>query len=285
MNKPYAIKIFLPGGDPNGLRTIEKSSWNGCGLVVPRALFGEARKREDWTRAGVYVLVGPPENSGLPRIYVGEGDPIGPRLEQHAVKKDFWITAIAFTSNSKDAKLNKAHVQYLEARLVKLAAKAKRCVLDNGNEPQLPSLSESDQADAEGFFDAMMLCFPVLGLDVFTEMVTASKSDPVLHLQSKGIAAQGTASAQGFVVHKGSRAVKATQPSCQACFRQLRDGLIGNGVLKLDRDGYVYTQDYPFSSPSTAAGVTLGRAANGRTAWKTKDGRTLKELQDGEVSR
>jgi hypothetical protein len=25
MNKPYFIKIFLPGGDPDGLRTIEKS--------------------------------------------------------------------------------------------------------------------------------------------------------------------------------------------------------------------------------------------------------------------
>jgi hypothetical protein len=28
MNKPYSIKIFLPGGDPDGLRTIEKSNWS-----------------------------------------------------------------------------------------------------------------------------------------------------------------------------------------------------------------------------------------------------------------
>lgn len=81
MNKPYSIKIFLPGGDPDGLRTIEKSNWSGAGIVIPRALMGEAKSRRELTRTGVYVLVGPPEESGLPRVYVGEGDPIKPRLE------------------------------------------------------------------------------------------------------------------------------------------------------------------------------------------------------------
>jgi hypothetical protein len=40
MSKPYSIKIFLPAGDPDGLRIIEKSNWSGAGLVVPRSLFG-----------------------------------------------------------------------------------------------------------------------------------------------------------------------------------------------------------------------------------------------------
>jgi hypothetical protein len=30
--------------------------------------------------------------------------------------------------------------------------------------------------------------------------------------------------------------------------------------------------------------VIQGRAANGRVDWKTKDGRTLKELQEAEVN-
>lgn len=136
----------MPGGDPDGLRTIEKSNWSGAGLVVPRSLFGESKQRRELARTGVSVLFGPPEESGLPRVYVGEGDPIKPRLEQHAGKKDFWTSCIAFTS--KDENLNKAHVQYLEARLLDLAAQAKRCVLDNGNSPALPSLSEADAADA-----------------------------------------------------------------------------------------------------------------------------------------
>ena len=45
MSKPYSIKIFLPGGDPDGLRTIEKSNWIGAGIVIPRAMRGEAKSR------------------------------------------------------------------------------------------------------------------------------------------------------------------------------------------------------------------------------------------------
>ena len=41
----------------------------------------------------------------------------------------------------------------------------------------------------------------------------------------------------------------------------------------------VTDHDYTFNSPSTAAGVMLGRSANGRVEWKDATGRTLKDLQ------
>jgi len=282
VRQPYSIKIFLPGGDPDGLRTIEKSNWSGSGLVVPRSLFGEAKQRKELARTGVYVLVGPPEESGLPRIYVGEGDPIRPRLEQHVAKKDFWTSCIAFTS--KDENLNKAHVQYLEARLIALATRAKRCVLDNGNAPQLPSLSEADAADAGGFLAEMMLCFPVLGVGVFSAATAEQKVGEELSLKAKGIEARGMETPQGFVIRSGSRAIRAEVPSCHVYLKELRAALVENGVLKTSGDGYAFTQDYLFSSPSTAAGVVLGRSANGRTAWKAKNGKTLKAIQNAEAS-
>lgn len=282
VRQPYSIKIFLPGGDPDGIRTIEKSNWSGSGLVVPRALFGEARERKELTRTGVYVLVGPPEESGLIRVYIGEGDPIRPRLEQHAAKKDFWTSCIAFTS--KDENLNKAHVQYLEARLIAQATRAKRCVLDNGNAPQLPSLSEADAADAEGFLTEMMLCFPVLGIGIFSAAAAEQKLGAELLAKGKGVEARGAETTQGFVVRSGSRAVKSEVPSCLAYLKQLRSVLVANGVLKAAGDSYIFTQDYVFASPSTAAGVVLGRSANGRTEWKTNDGKTLKAIQEAEAS-
>lgn len=55
------------------------------------------------------------------------------------------------------------------------------------------------------------------------------------------------------------------------------------GVLVPDAEGYKMAQDYTFNSPSTAAGVLLGRAANGRTEWKDDQGRTLKEIQSFEA--
>jgi len=42
---------------------------------------------------------------------------------------------------------------------------------------------------------------------------------------------------------------------------------------------------YTFNSPSTAAGMLLGRTANGRTEWKTADGHTLKSIQEAEVDK
>ena len=44
----------------------------------------------------MYVLVGSPGESILPTIYVGEGDPVKNRLNQHYGRKDFWDWAVFF---------------------------------------------------------------------------------------------------------------------------------------------------------------------------------------------
>ena len=117
--KPFSIKIFLPDGDPDGLRIIEKSNWTGVGVVFNRSIYQESRKRSEFERTGVYILVGTSDDSTLPMVYIGEGDPVKPRIESHYSKKDFWNWGIFFTA--KDESLNKAHVKYLESRLIELA--------------------------------------------------------------------------------------------------------------------------------------------------------------------
>lgn len=176
------------------------------------------------------------------------------------------------------------HVQFLESRLIGLAKQAKRCTLDNGNVPALPSLSEADAADVEGFLDEMLLCFPVLGLGVFSATAPAGSSSRGLYLNAKGVAAEGRETAEGFVVRAGSGAVRAEVPSCHAYLKELRAALSTNGVLKAAGESFVFAQDYVFPSPSTAAGVVLGRASNGRIEWKANDGRTLKQLQELEAA-
>jgi hypothetical protein len=277
----FSVRMFLPDGDPDGVKVVEKSNWTGCGLIIPRSLYGEAKGRPELTRAGVYLLVGQAEASPLPQVYVGEGDPLRPRLEQHAKLKDFWTHAVAFTS--KDQNLNKAHVQHLEARLVALAAESKRCVLDNANVPQAPSLSEADVAEVEGFLDDVLLCLPLLGYDYFEPAPVAATSAIPLLLTAKGIKAFGFESPKGFVVRAGSQAVKEEVVSIHPYMKEIRAELIRQGVF-VDRGNlYELAQDYTFGSPSTAAGVLLGRTANGRIEWKTADGRTLKSIQDAQV--
>ncbi|CAN5374778.1 GIY-YIG nuclease family protein [soil metagenome] len=279
----FSVRVFLPEGDPAGVKVIEKSNWTGAGLVIPRALFARAKARPELDRAGVYLLVGESERGPLPMVYLGEGDPVRPRLEQHGRAKDFWTHAVVFTS--KDQGLNKAHVQRLEARLVELAHAAKRCVLDNGNVPQPPSLSEADTAEVEGFLDDVLLCLPTLGYFFFERAAAESVAESIgLLLRARGVEAHGAETPQGFVVRVGSQAAKSETESCHAYLRDIRAELVGQEVLRDAGDHYELTQDYTFSSPSTAAGVVLGRAANGRTEWATAEGRTLKSIQNAAVA-
>lgn len=277
-HRGFSLRIFLPDGSPDGLRVVEKSNWTGRGIVCPRPLFPTARTREEFSRTGVYVLLGPPGEGELPEVYIGEGDPIRPRLELHQAKKDFWTTAICFTS--KDANLNKAHVQYLESRLLNLARAAKRCTLDNGNAPTLPSLSEADIADTETFLSEMLLCFPVLGVTIFEKAPEPTDTAIELYFNVAGISAKGRESANGFIVLAGSKVRDAELSSMSASLKGLKAALIGNGVIAPGPLGLQFTQDYEFSSPSTAATVVQGASANGLTGWKAADGRTLKAIQE-----
>ncbi len=277
----FSVRIFIPEGNPEGLKIVEKSNWTGQGIVFPRALFAEARQREELKRTGVYLLWGPGEKGQLPHAYVGEGDSIIFRLDQHAKNKDFWTHCAIFTS--KDQNLNKAHVQHLESRLVGLASETKRCTLDNANIPQQPWLSEADKADAEAFLEDMLLCLPVVGVGFFEKAKVVSSKSNDLMLKAKGIEARGVNTPQGFVVRAGSTAVKTETPSIHSYLSELRKTLIENGVFSDIGDLYQLTQDYTFSSPSTAAGVLRGSSANGLTEWKNNKGRTLKEIQESEA--
>jgi hypothetical protein len=282
--RPFSIKIFLPNGQPDGLRIVDKSNWTGRGIVFPRSLFPEIKKREEFQETGVYVLAGPSEEGELPKIYIGEGDPVKSRLEQHFSKKDFWTWGVFFVS--KDRSLNKAHVQHLEAQLIQIAKEAKRSFFDNLNEPQKPSLSEAEEADVESFLEDMLSIFPLLGLSVFQKVSSGKiKKQQLLTIESKGIKVSGYESPEGFIVKEGSQAVKSEVPSIHHYMTVIRRELQETGVLKDDGDAFVFTQDYFFNSPSTAAGVVLGRTANGRIEWKNFKGETLKLIQDDNLAR
>ena len=275
--RPFSIHVFVPDGDPDGLRIVGKSNWTGVGVVFNRTNYKQAVERPEFSRTGVYVLVGTSEESSLPTIYVGEGDPVKDRLNQHYGKKDFWDWASFFVA--KDDSLNKAHVKHLESRLLELAITAKQCNIDNTQPSLQPTLSEAERADVESFLLDMLSIFPLIGLGVFEKTEAAKRPTILLYVESKGVKASGYEDPKGFVVCKGSQLVKDEVVSIHQYMSTLRKDFIDQGVIVQDGQHYVFTQDWVFNSPSTAAGVILGRTANGRIEWKTKDGTTLKELQ------
>lgn len=275
----YSIKIFLPSGEPNGLRIFSRPNWTGTGITFARTGFKEASQRKELSQAGMYVLVGNSEHSSLPTVYIGEGDPVLDRLKNHNFNKDFWNWAAVFTTT--DNSLNKAHIQYLESKFVEIARDRKRCNLDNNNQPQLPTLTEAEIADMDSFLNYMLGIFPLIGLDIFESAksdVNPLQDDFFSLKRPSGMVAKALQNASGFIVLKDSLAALETQPSISKSIKTFREDLIHKGVMLKREKYYVFTQDYTFSSPSMAASVTLGRNANGRSNWKNKDGKSLNDL-------
>lgn len=275
--RPFSIRIFIPDGNPDGLRLVEKSNWIGVGVVFNRTNYKQAVNRAELDRTGVYVLIGTSDESALPTIYVGEGDPVKVRLKQHYSNKDFWEWAVVFVA--KDNSLNKAHVKHLESRLLELAKITKQCKLDNAGSSLPPTLSESETADVESFLLDVLSIFPLVGLSVFEKIETKIKPQDMLLIEAVGIKAKGYEDAKGFVVLSGSQMRKDEVPKIPSHASTLRKDLLEQGVVVEQGEHYVFTQDQVFSTPSRAACVILGNSSNGLTVWKTKEGKTLKELQ------
>ncbi len=279
--RPFNIRIFVAEGLPDGLRFVEKSNWIGQGIICPRNRYPNVKKREEFGNSGVYILVGRDGDDDRQTIYVGEAETVRSRLDSHHANKEFWTQAIVFTT--KGDPLNKAQVQYLEARLIELATETKRCRLDNGNVPNLPGLSEAEEAEIAGYLDELLSLLPVIGIDAFEKLETASKRKRLYYWRGKGWKATGWETASGFAVKAGSLARGDTVPS-MGSYSKMRQQLIDDGILTPDADGYRLGVDHEFSSPSGAAAVIAGRAQNGREAWKDADGVSLKEHQEQEAS-
>jgi hypothetical protein len=238
------------------------------------------RTRDDFSRPGVYVLHGLGDD-GLVHVYIGEADELRSRLNQHFSgpgAKDFWTRAVAFTS--KDENLNKAHVRFLESKLIGLGHLAKRATLENGTAPAPPALSEYDRAEAETFLEEMLVIYPLLGIDAFAPPPKAADGGGRLTLIAKGLVAHGRDAPEGFIVYEGSLAARTEAPSLHDYVRKIRAALLASGVLADDGIALHLIQDYTFGSPSTAAAVMLGRSANGRTEWKDSAGSSLKAIQE-----
>ena len=290
MSVGRSIRVYLVDGTPGGLLTAEIMNWTGHIVAAPRSDLATLLKRPETSRTGVYLLLGDdPETFGGTVAYIGEGDDVGTRLRQHARAeehggKDFWDRAIVLTS--KDANLTKAHARYLESGFIALAQQARRARLVNGTAPPPLPLPEADVSDMEYFIAQAKIILPVLGVNILRTPAAAPVSaqgaapDPAtvasptfeLQLKKEGITAAAREIDGEFTVLEGSRA-RSSRAGVQPAYQALREKLIQEAVLVPDHDGRTlrFARDQVFSSPSAAAAVVVGRAANGRNDWKIQD--------------
>ncbi|NTV13543.1 MAG: GIY-YIG nuclease family protein [Desulfobulbaceae bacterium] len=274
------IKMFLVHGDPKRLRTAELSNWTGKAVAGPRSEFDGVIARDEASKTGIYFLTGTDTETGKPAIYVGEAESIRDRIKAH-LGKDFWNQVVYFIS--KDDNLTKAHVRYLEGKFIERAQQAGRAAVANGQSSGA-RLPESDREDMDIFFEKVNQLLPVLGIELLVPASSRAEGDLerlTLYCDIKTIRAVGHLSPEGLVVLKGSQAVLVERASTQKYpwTHNMRERLKEEGALVIQPDCLLFVRDVEFSSPSAAAAVIHGGTANGLTAWKDKQGKTLKEIE------
>lgn len=274
------LKLFLKFGDPKRLRTAELSNWTGKAISGPRSEFDSILEREETYGSGVYFLTGSDPETDKSAIYIGEAECIKDRIKTH-LSKDFWNNVTFFTTKGEN--LTKAHIKYLEGRLIEIALSCERSIVKN-MQSSGSKLPESDIEDMEVFLDKMRQVLPVLGIESFIEKPKAKgpEKSKILFCKIKNIVATGYLTPNGMIVRKGSQAVLNERPSAQKWPSVLtqRNKLISEGTLVLKDKALHFTKDVEFSSPSTAAATIHGGSANGLTSWVNADGVVLKKLQD-----
>lgn len=284
------LKLYLVDGSPSGVITAELGISSVRAAVASRTALPDLIRREEASRTGIYLLVGPdPDLPGRQLVYVGEGDQVKTRLAAHDAdeSKEFFTRAVLVVS--KDENLTKAHGRYLESRIISAIRGAGRAKLVNGTEPPFKGLPEPEIADMERVLDEIEILLPVLGFDVLRpagkDAVVSARSvepganavttvtneaAPIFIFTESGTNAKAREAGDEFVVLAGSIAKAQEVPSCDENLKRRRAQMISEGKLAPAEDPKFlrFLADTAFDTPSGAARVVYGGNVSGPRYWR-----------------
>ena len=283
MKRGRSINLFLLDRTVTGTIKYTLSNWTGVVYKIPRTAIGSCKNREHLQQSGVYFLFGRADEGSENVVYVGQagvrknGEGLWARIIEHTrgPEKDYFTEAVVITTTNNS--FGPTEISYLENQFTKLALKAKRYIVKNNNDPNPGNITEEKESELEEFIDYAKVIIGILGHKVFVPLDEITDDTPSgkvvrLHLKERGAEATGFLTSEGIIVCKGSKLKDKATAGCPQFLRKLRDKY----QAYIDTD-FVLTRDIPFNSPS-AAGFCVFQAANGRIAWKSESGKTLKEL-------
>ena len=275
------IQIFLPGGDPRGIRVAELTTRIVQVVEVPCSLLQDFLRMGESDQVSLYFLVGEAEDGGEPRVYVGQTGDLRARLATHNRDRDFWERGLVVISRTNS--LTQTHALFLEWHCIQAVRAAGRYADENGTRGNRPHTPAPLEADCLEIFETAHTLLATLGYPLFDAVASpaAIAAAPELFFCARrGADGRGYYTADGFVVLKGSSGPMentSSQGGVQA--ERLRAPLIASGVLTADGPQLRFTRDHLFRTPSGAASVLLGRSANGWIEWMTTDRQTVEALK------
>jgi hypothetical protein len=273
------IQIFLPTGEPRGLRTAEITTRTVQAIAVPRARLDQFFGRRESEQVGLYFLFGQRDDEVKPIVYIGQTEDLKGRMRHHNNNRDFWSTAVVVISRTQS--FTQAHIRYLEWHSIAMALEAGRFIVENGNDGSRPFVPEPMEADVLDAFETMEVLVAILGFPVFEPPagnVDSRQQRDVFICRGPLADGRGMLVDDGFVILAGSLTGAEPVPSAEN-FRPWFEELRNAGVLQpINEEQCRVTQDYVVNSPSYAASLVLARKANGWEEWRREDGTTLSEV-------
>lgn len=290
MNKSKNFNLFLMDGEVTGRIKCTLLNWTGLAYKIPRSLLDSCKKRQDLKQSGVYFLFFKNED-GQDEVYIGQAgvrknkEGILYRVLEH-LKDEFYFTDVVILTTQNNS-FGPTEISFLENKFTNLAKETQRYIVKNGNEPNPGNVTEEKESELEDFVEYSKMVLGVLGYKIFVPLINnelSSITEEIYSLNSKTkksdlvIKAKCKRTNEGFVVLKDSMIEMNDSETLPKSIKLLRDTLRENNEIVNGR----IIKDYLFNSPSYAAMFILGMSRNGRTEWKNKDGRTLKELDEME---
>lgn len=282
------IELFLVKGTPSGLRKAKIVNWSGECFAAYRSNISDFLNREELkNNPGVYFLIGINEDTTETAVYVGETENIAERIKAHFAK-EFWNQCIAFISSARN--LNKAHVRWLEGSIYQDLKEAGQIIIMNENKPSGSHLSEADEAVMMEFKDHLYLILGTLGFMGINEGATKSKEKTSLYDYSFLLTRNNELLAKMIPIPTGYKLLKGAKlrPDKEEyrnnrslrLHYQRRDLLREKQSIIQENNIEILNENQVFQSSSGASSFVLGGTSNGRTDWKTEDGKTLKQIEE-----
>ena len=273
------IQIFLPAGEPRGLRIAEITTRIVQAIQIPRTKLDQFFSRLEADQVGLYFLFGQVDESVKPVAYIGQTEDLRTRIKKHNAEKEFWTAAVVIVSRTQS--FTQAHIRYLEWLSLKNAEEAGRYDIDNGNKGTKPFVPEPMEADVLDAFDTASTLLATLGFPIFEPPAGAAGQvarRQIFRCTGPHADGRGSLVDDGFVVYAGSLCRRQAVPSATKLLPWFSELQESDVLIPENADQLRVSQDYLANSPSYAAAMVLGRHANGWVEWKRDDGATLHDV-------